>query len=704
VPLYPVPNPRPDVTPGGQFITPAGVDAAPPVDLTLSPAGTDTAWTGSTAAIQVSLTAAPAAATTSWTGSTPTLQRDAAPAPNAATVAWAGTTPAVQVSVTTSPAAASVAWTATTPTLTLTSDRTLTPTVAITAWTGTTPTLSLQSDRTLSPAAGTVAWAGSTPGITGASSLTLTPAAATTAWAGSTPALQLSRVLTPAAATVAWTGSTPTLRRDLTLTPAAPGARTYAGTILGTSNVQGYWRLGETTGTTAVDQTGHANGTYLGTITKGTPGLLTGDADKAATLDAAQSSRVEITSPPAPTTAVTVEAWAQDTGSTDFYAKIAARSNSVDAAPFADYCLSANSADDGGPVGRWVMEADINGTHTVLYTTDPVPAGRHHLVGTYDGTVMRLYLDGVEAAAPLFVTGTLGNRGQPLEIGRYSPNLALCKFVGTVDEVAVYDRALTAAEVLDHYTLGAQVQNSVVFWQAAAPDVQRDLNRTPAAGTVAWTGSTPSITGASALTLNPSSTTVTWTGSTPSVTGASALTLTPEAATIAWTGAPPVLIRELTLTPDTGVTAWTGTTPVLLAVPDVIPVPPVEGGGAWTGEEDTSEVEVRNLTLHPSVAVVHWTGSRPKLERKLPPLRVRLPRFRRPQPEPVPEPAPPPPPPPSVRLAPGAAVVAWTGIQPELIIDSWIPEADYQRLQRRIKELEAERDEETLILAALTAD
>jgi hypothetical protein len=677
VPLYPVPNPRPDVTPGGQFITPAGVDAAPPVDLTLSPAATDTAWTGSTPAIQVSLTAAPAAATTSWTGSTPTLQRDAAPAPNAATVAWAGTTPAVQVSVTTSPAAASVAWSATTPTLTLTSDRTLTPTVAITAWTGTTPTLVLQSDRTLSPAAGTVAWAGSTPGITGASSLTLTPAAATTAWAGSTPALQLSRVLTPAAATVAWTGSTPTLRRDLTLTPAAPGARTYAGTILGTSNVQGYWRLGETTGTTAVDQTGHANGTYLGTITKGTPGLLTGDADKAATLDAAQASRVEITSPPAPTTAVTVEAWAQDTGSTDFYAKIAAKSNSVDAAPFADYCLSANSAADGGPsrpVGHGSRHQ--RDAHRPLHERPgprrPPPPRRHVRRHRSCGSTSTAS----KPPTPLFVTGTLGNRGEPLEIGRYSPNLALCKFVGTVDEVAVYDRALTAAEVLDHYTLGAQVQNSAVFWQAAAPDVQRDLNRTPAAGTVAWTGSTPSITGASALTLNPSSTTVTWTGSTPSVTGASALTLTPEAATIAWTGAPPVLIRELTLTPDTGITAWTGTTPVLLAVPDVIPVPPVEGGGAWTGEEDTSEVEVRNLTLHPSVALVHWTGSRPKLERKLPPLRVRLPRFRRPQPEPVPEPAPPPPPPPSVRLAPGAAVVAWTGIQPDLIIDSWVPEAD----------------------------
>jgi hypothetical protein len=522
--------------------------------------------------------------------------------------------------------------------------------------------------------------------------------------AGSTPALQLSRVLAPAAATVAWTGSTPTLRRDLTLTPAAPGARTYAGTILGTSNVQGYWRLGETTGTTAVDQTGHANGTYLGTITKGTPGLLTGDADKAATLDDAQASRVEITSPPAPTTAVTVEAWAQDTGSTDFYAKIAAKSNSVDAAPFADYCLSANSADDGGPVGRWVMEADINGTHTVLYTTDPVPAGRHHLVGTYDGTVMRLYLDGVEAAAPLFVTGTLGNRGQPLEIGRYSPNLALCKFVGTVDEVAVYDRALTAAEVLDHYTLGAQVQNSVVFWQAAAPDVQRDLNRTPAAGTVDVDRQHAEHHGRQRPHPQPEQ----HHRHLDRLDAERHRRERPDAHPrsrdhrVDRGAARPD--PRAHLTPDTGVTAWTGTTPVLLAVPDVIPVPPVEGGGAWTGEEDTSEVEVRNLTLHPSVAVVHWTGSRPKLERKLPPLRVRLPRFRRPQPEPVPEPAPPPPPPPSVRLAPGAAVVAWTGIQPELIIDSWVPEADLQRLQRRIKELEAERDEETLILAALTAD
>jgi hypothetical protein len=48
--------------------------------------------------------------------------------------------------------------------------------------------------------------------------------------------------------------------------------------------------------------------------------------------------------------------------------------------------------------------------------------------------------------------------------------------------------------------------------------------------------------------------------------------------------------------------------------------------------------------------------------------------------------------------------VAWTGSQADLQVDSYVPVADYQRLQRRIKELEAERDEETLILAALTAD
>jgi hypothetical protein len=196
----------------------------------------------------------------------------------------------------------------------------------------------------------------------------------------------------------------------------------------------------------------------------------------------------------------------------------------------------------------------------------------------------------------------------------------------------------------------------------------------PGAATVAWVGSTPPLIAAFA----PGAGTVTWTGSTPTVTGTGDLTLTPGAATVAWSGA---------------------TAPIQV-VPDIIPVPPAEGGGAWHGEEDTSLVEVRNLTLRPGPAVVHWTGMRPDIIRKLAPLRVRLPLFRRREPEPTVQP-------PAVhglQLRPDTGVVAWTGARPDLQIDSYIPISDYQRLQRRVKELEAERDEEALLLAALTAD
>ena len=46
-----------------------------------------------------------------------------------------------------------------------------------------------------------------------------------------------------------------------------------------------YWRLGETTGTLAVDQLGGAPGTYLNGAVLGAPGALAGDANTAVTLD-----------------------------------------------------------------------------------------------------------------------------------------------------------------------------------------------------------------------------------------------------------------------------------------------------------------------------------------------------------------------------------------------------------------------------------
>ena len=55
-------------------------------------------------------------------------------------------------------------------------------------------------------------------------------------------------------------------------------AQTYDSLVKATSTLQNYWTLSDTTGTTAVDSVGGANGTYHGTVVLGSalPGSFTG--------------------------------------------------------------------------------------------------------------------------------------------------------------------------------------------------------------------------------------------------------------------------------------------------------------------------------------------------------------------------------------------------------------------------------------------
>ena len=67
-----------------------------------------------------------------------------------------------------------------------------------------------------------------------------------------------------------------------------------------------------------------------------------------------------------------------------------------------------------------------------------------HLAATYDGTTLRLYVNGVVAASTPF-TGDMATSTDPLRIGGNSVYGEY--FVGVIDEVRIYYRALTAAEI-----------------------------------------------------------------------------------------------------------------------------------------------------------------------------------------------------------------------------------------------------------------
>ena len=85
-------------------------------------------------------------------------------------------------------------------------------------------------------------------------------------------------------------------------------------------------------------------------------------------------------------------------------------------------------------------------------------AAWHHIAGTYDGHMIKLYVDGALAAAKshdLPEGGTLRNTDTPVRLGGTN-ELAYNRFFnGLIDEVQIYDRALSASEIATRYREGA---------------------------------------------------------------------------------------------------------------------------------------------------------------------------------------------------------------------------------------------------------
>jgi hypothetical protein len=103
------------------------------------------------------------------------------------------------------------------------------------------------------------------------------------------------------------------------------------------------------------------------------------------------------------------------------------------------YGLYANS-DTNRPTVNVAMtaEQDIRGTAQLGLSTWT------HLAATYDGTTLRLYVNGTQVATKA-LTGALASGTQPLRIG--GNGIWGEWFAGLIDEVRVYDHALTATEI-----------------------------------------------------------------------------------------------------------------------------------------------------------------------------------------------------------------------------------------------------------------
>lgn len=98
-------------------------------------------------------------------------------------------------------------------------------------------------------------------------------------------------------------------------------------------------------------------------------------------------------------------------------------------------------------------------THS-LTSAVQIPAGEwHHVAGIYDGTTLKLYIDGIEAAS--------GNRTAPVAtnesfyIGAAGKNTPVRHFQGNIDEVRVWDTDLTPTQL--RFIMNQEIEDNAAF-------------------------------------------------------------------------------------------------------------------------------------------------------------------------------------------------------------------------------------------------
>lgn len=230
---------------------------------------------------------------------------------------------------------------------------------------------------------------------------------------------------------------------------AADGsAQGYLGQVLADAPLA-YWRFDEQTGTTAADSSGHGNdATYEGGITLGVPGALDGDADTAATFDGVTGfvtagDRFAF----AGQTPFSLEAWVSVQPQST-YAGLVSRNDAVGGPPSEGFLLFVAPTD--GSFG--FQRLDGPNVSTAVSAAGPSASGFTHVVATFDGLELDVYANGESQGAQtaaFSIAGAMADFVVGAEAGGGTNFLA-----GTLDEVAVYDYALSADRVRAHYLAG----------------------------------------------------------------------------------------------------------------------------------------------------------------------------------------------------------------------------------------------------------
>jgi hypothetical protein len=234
------------------------------------------------------------------------------------------------------------------------------------------------------------------------------------------------------------------------------------------SGLVGYWPLdGATTNwktNTTSDLSGQGNtGTLVSLGTTTAP--VAGKIGQALKFDGA-SSYVSFTSEPlfqVSATNLSVSFWSDVTptklGSTYKIVYDNAADNFSFTQGVAVYFEGRTNANGVVGTGLFEMNVGTGSGQLLMASLGSIPSdGKwHHYTGAYDGTTIKLYIDGVavsmQTSSTYHTAGNFSPRNHALNIGRSEANNA-GYFPAKLDDVRVYNRALSAQEVSQLYAMG----------------------------------------------------------------------------------------------------------------------------------------------------------------------------------------------------------------------------------------------------------
>jgi hypothetical protein len=221
-------------------------------------------------------------------------------------------------------------------------------------------------------------------------------------------------------------------------------APTDYASVVREDNPLGYWRFGEPPGVTqAGDEMGLHPGAYVGGVELGIPGAVGGDPNTAVALDG-KSGHITFGPifPFAGTVAFSLEAWIDPVSNDTKAHRI------------------VNNRNDAGSDGyRIVLDADHllkceRWGASAVGRVSAVPSLNEfsHVVCTYDGTQLKLFINGAEVNAASS-TNAMSPDMFSLTVGSLS-SASGDYFAGELDEFAIYGAALPAQRVLAHFHAG----------------------------------------------------------------------------------------------------------------------------------------------------------------------------------------------------------------------------------------------------------